>query len=414
MSPRVQPRDQRGLSHVSAPPPLERHGGADVQAIVEAEAERRRLEPGGYHRASCDSYFRDRLLVAESEARSEKALQSPVLRGRDQGDPDRPDALRGLEEARARLKAWMEVENEFRERRDLSSSTAPDALRPSAPGWIADEFGRASRSQATLAAALGPRPLEEGMVDTVGGVPTVSLPRLVTGAATAVQTAQNAAVTELDPTTGSVSSPLATIAGQVDMSRQLFDFSRPGLDEAISDDLGRDFGQRLDAQIISGSAAAGQLRGLANTTGTLAVTNAGTTAATQASSIWSAFSSLAGASGFGTPDPNAYLTILHPRRYAFLQAGGWNAGGALNLPGTVVASGGIRTNLGAGTNEDEVYVLERSNVILSLRQVAFRVFPEIGSSTLTVRVSAWGTAALLVKNPAGVARVSGALAPPTF
>lgn len=148
--------------------------------------------------------------------------------------------------------------------------------------------------------------------------------------------------------------------------------------------------------------------------GTLAVTNAATAAAGQASSIWSAFSSLAGPTGFGNANPADYVTIVHPRRLAFLQAGGWNAGGALNLPGTVVASGGIRTNLGAGANEDEVYVLERSNVLLLLRDVVFRVLPEVGSSTLTVRLSAWGTGALLVKNPAAVARISGALAPPTF
>ena len=68
--------------------------------------------------------------------------------------------------------------------------------------------------------------------------------------------------------------------------------------------------------------------------------------------------------------------------------------------------------LGAGTNEDVALVVERSQVLLAGDRTEFRVFPEVGSSSLTVRVSSWNQAALVVTSPAAVAKVTG-LTPPS-
>jgi HK97 family phage major capsid protein len=96
------------------------------------------------------------------------------------------------------------------------------------------------------------------MVDPVGGALVLkSVPRLNSGAAVAIQGSQNATVQETDPADAAISTPVGWLAGQVDMSRQAFDRSRPGLDEAIATDLGSDFGTKLDVQLISGSGSTG-------------------------------------------------------------------------------------------------------------------------------------------------------------
>ncbi len=428
MSPRVIPRDERDALATVFPPS---HRSDDPAPRAGTERARRAAHErdidvgiGDPYRAQyapegtftdpsvpVHSYFRDRLLIAESEERAKDSLER-ALRGGGRGGfdpgPSEPPAPGfagdSFADARARLTAAG--------RRDLSSTGAPDMLKPSAPGWLADFFGRAARQTGTLASVFRREPLEPGMVETTGGQQVLRFPRLVSGAAVAVQSAENANVQETDPTTGSTLPPVGTIAGQVDMSRQVFDLSRPGLDEAVADDLGRAHGTVLDAQIVNGSGAGQNVRGFLNISGILSVAGAVTNVQVFSESVWKAFSALAGTSGVGNPDPANYVTILSPRRYAWWQgASGSSAVPAVPaLPGTVVASGGVPTNLGAGT-EDVALVVERSSVVLVGGSPAFRVFPEVGSTTLTVRIPSWNFAALVVASPVAVARVTGLTAP---
>ena len=102
------------------------------------------------------------------------------------------------------------------------------------------------------------------MVDITGGVPTVSIPRLATGASVAAGT-ENSAVSETDPTSAAAVSAVGTVSGMVDLSYQLQDFARPvAMDTAIMDDLGRAYGSALDAQLISGAGSGGATKGLLN------------------------------------------------------------------------------------------------------------------------------------------------------
>jgi hypothetical protein len=360
------------------------------------------------------SYFRDLLQIALSEQRAETSLLRAIAEGgrggRDEGPPVPPShgfADDTVEEARTRIAAAL--------KRDLSTSTVGDVLRPSAPGYIANIFGQAARQVGRLADAVRREPLDPAYVDTSTGVPVVTIPRLSGGAAVASQASQNAAVQETDPTTAGYSAPLATVAGQVDMSTQLFELSRPGFDAVIANDLGRATGTVLDAQLVSGSGTSGQLRGLATVSGILTAATTATTAQAQLSAIWNGFNLLAGSTGFGSPDPDSYLTVMHPRRYAFLSGGSGGTGAQVtpNLPGQVVLTGGVRTNLGAGTNEDEVLIVDKSVVVLVGGTPTIRVFEEVGSGTLTVRVSSWANAALLVTAPTGIVRISG-FPTPTF
>jgi hypothetical protein len=419
MSPRVTP--------ITADPPARR---TEPDPAIVAVTEGARLQRGEkllhcsvddpYMPGCPHSFFRDLLRVSQQHRRADDALERALEHGGRASVPDelplpvdRDDSLVAV---RRRLQTIEFAENRSRTytvlKRDLSSSNAADVLRPSAPGYLASVFGRASRQTGMLGDVFKRVPIEPGMVDTSSGVPVVSLPRLATGAALAVQSAQNAAVQETDPTTGSATSPLATIAGQVDMSGQLFEFPKPGMDAVIADDLGRDFGAKFDTQIVNGSAASGQTRGLLNWSGILSVAGTVTSAATFLESIWKAYSLLAGPSGYGNANPDDYVVVLAPRRLAWVRGNTTGIPAQALFPGLVVPSSGIPTNLGAGTNEDVALVVERSAVLLladSARR--FRADESTGSGTLTVRTSAWASAALLV-NAAAIAKVTG-LTPPS-
>jgi HK97 family phage major capsid protein len=169
----------------------------------------------------------------------------------------------------------------------------------------------------------------------------LAIPRLATGAAVAVQASENSAVQETDPTTSSTSPPVGTVAGQVDLSRQLFDFSRPGMDAVIASDLGRAHGTALDAQIVNGSGSGQNLRGFLNVAGILSVAGTITSAATFIESVWKAYSALSGGSGYGTANPDEYVVILHPRRYAWVKGNTTGIPAQDLFPGTVVPSAGV-------------------------------------------------------------------------
>jgi hypothetical protein len=81
---------------------------------------------------------------------------------------------------------------------------------------------------------------------------------------------------------------------------------------------------------------------------------------------------------------------------------------------TVVPVGSIPTNLGGGTNEDIALLVERSSVLVLGGDVAFSAYEDVGSATQTVRISARGYIALLLRSPAGVAKITSLTAPSGF
>jgi HK97 family phage major capsid protein len=98
------------------------------------------------------------------------------------------------------------------------------------------------------------------------------------------------------------------------MSRQLFEFSQPGMDEVLFRDLARDYATKLDVQVLSGSGSPGRRLGIRNVPASTRVA-AGATAT--AAAIWpkvaSAIASVT--SAFLTPD----TIVMHPRRVAFFR-----------------------------------------------------------------------------------------------
>jgi hypothetical protein len=95
--------------------------------------------------------------------------------------------------------------------------------------------------------------------------------------------------------------------------------------------------------------------------------------------------------GFGIADPAAYLSIVHTRRYAAINAAQGQASEipvSPNVPGALVPSASIRTNQGGGT-EDEILALARDQVPLYLGPVRITAH-EAGdvAGTLQVRLIA--------------------------
>jgi hypothetical protein len=432
--PRVTPKADYPAVTIAPPSPAYDFDPAldavDAAARRAAYARRLDAETGDPYRSQYDptngfvqsahSFFRDLLVIAESDARAkgtlERALSEGGLGGHDPGSATPPpSAFAGddVEAARERIAQAHERARKVEElrarrarseKRDLTSAGTHDFMRPSnVPEWIADAYGQAGRQVGRIADALIREPLEPGMVQDNGSGQLVlaAIPRLSGGGAVAIQATQNSAIQETDATTASYAAPVGTVAGQLDLSRQLFDLSQPGLDRGIATDLGRASGVLLDSQIVSGSGASGQLRGLLNVSGILTATSAATGVQGQVSALWSGFRSLSGSGGFGSPDLADYLTLVSPGRFAWWSGGSGGAGVqvAPNLPGRTVLSGAVP--------EGEAYIIDRSAVVLVGGEPRVRVFEETGSGTLTVRVSSFAYAALAVLAPTGIFRLSG-------
>jgi HK97 family phage major capsid protein len=386
---------------------------AALQTMVDAENQRyardheRDPVSSPYYEGGPHSWFQDRVLVREAEERADAAAMDPGLRGIELGaarlpQPGEPT----VEQARQRLDDLRSAQklNIGYEQRDLSTSDAPGggAFVPAgAPIFVAEAFGDAARLEASLAREMVQRPLPP-----YGK--TVESARIESGAAVAIQASENSSVQETDLDVAVVSAPIGLIAGQNDVSRQLFERSVLGIDDVLARDLGRALAIEMDRQLVSGSGLSGQLKGLASVSGIVSVsyTDASPTPAELVSKIWSAFEQLSGASGFGVSDPSRYLLVMHPRRFAWL-ANGFSTPIRELLPFRIVISAAVRSTLGAGTNEDEIFLLVKDQAIAYLGEPSISVYPEIGSAAMTIRVQARQYGSLLVRVPNAIARVSG-------
>jgi HK97 family phage major capsid protein len=335
---------------------------------------------------------------------------------------------RGDDEARQRLNRHQQ---EMRvELRDISSTAgAGGEFIP--PLWLTDQWIPLLRAKRPVADSVTSFPLPPG-------TNSINLPKVSGGAATALQASENQNVQETDPTTTSVSAAVQTIAGQVDVSRQLYEFSNPSIDEILMRDLAADYATKLDIQVISGNVT--NAKGLRNVTGigTVTYTQATPTSATLWPKLADAIQRVNAA--FLTPDTMA----MHPRRWASLLSaldssgrpffnavapfnalGTMDQGGASTSQGPVGNVQGMRviidpnipTTLGAGTNEDVILVYDSTQLYLFEEGAPrTRVFEDVGSQTMTVRLSCYGFYAFMGNRyPAGISLITGTgLVTPTF
>lgn len=207
---------------------------------------------------------------------------------------------------------------------------------------------------------------------------TVNISRITTGTSVAIQGSENAAVSETDIDDTLLTIPVQTIAGQQTLSRQAIERGS-GAEDIVLDDLFRAYAATLDStlinQAVTGLAAAVQAGNI------VAYTDASPTAA----ELWPKMLDAQARIEAGMLDAQAddIIAVMHSRRYAWLrsqvgtswpfiaqqgvpsQHGGIDFGGRYgpgyrgNVAGVnVVVDNNIATNAGAGTNEDEIYLVD--------------------------------------------------------
>lgn len=258
------------------------------------------------------------------------------------------------------------------------------------------------------------------------------MPRITSGASVNVQNPEGQALSETDIDTDQLTVNIRTIGGLQDMTLQLWERSDPGIDQIIMAELMGLYDQRLDLQVLAGTGADGQIPGLTTVSSTNGVTytdNDPTVAEflpkviDAIQQIWTNYFS-----------PATHI-IMHPRRAAWLASGlstshplmqvggftnavGSQSGGmGQNLFGLpIVADANILTTYGAGTNQDEVYVVAAGASPIAEGAVRFDVHDQPLGNELKVRARIYNYVAFASERyPKSISVISGTgLVTPTF
>jgi HK97 family phage major capsid protein len=296
---------------------------------------------------------------------------------------------------------------------------------------LAAPYARAGRPTADFATAKHTLPAA-GM--------SLEISRMTTGTSTAVQETQNTAVSETDADDTLLSIPVRTIAGQQDLSRQAIERGT-GIDTFVVADLIRSWHTTVDNQVLNGTGSNGQFKGIQNSGGN-AVTFTATTP-----TVALLYPKLADA--IQQIQSNVFETpthwIMHPRRLAFLLAAvdGSNrplvvptANGVMNAVATgagaagygnsgysmmglpIIADANVVTNLGAATNQDQIYCVAAPEMHLWEQPGSpFALsFDATGASSLTIKSVVYGFGAFSAERyPLAASIISGTgLVAPTF
>lgn len=319
---------------------------------------------------------------------------------------------------------------EYAEYRDLSRTDGSGGYAVP-PAWLMDQYVELARPGRAFANLCNTQPLP-------GGTDSINIPKLLTGTSTGVQTADNAALAQVDLSDTFINASVRTIAGQQGLAIQLIDQSPIAFDDLVFRDLVADYATQVDRQVLNGSGTNGQVLGVHGTAGIQTV------AATSVN-IQGVYSAIANAVQLVHTQrflpPTAI--VMHPRRWGwflslldsqqrplFLPAanGPMNAAGILTnvaseqvvgqmhgLP--VVTDPNIGTTFGSQTptgTEDVIYVLRASDIVLWESGVRARVLPETKAQNLTVLLQIYGYLAFsAARYPASIVEITG-LTAPTF
>ena len=295
---------------------------------------------------------------------------------------------------------------------------------------LAAELARAGKPFANECTKL-PLP-QDGM--------SITISRITTGASAAAQT-ENGAGSETDIDDTSLVCDVKTIASGQQVSRQAIERGS-GVDTLIAADMAGAMAVTLEDQILNGSGSGVNLLGLTNVSGTNAITY--TDGSPSVSELWPKIQDAiqqVNANRFLGAD----LIVMHPRRLGFLNAALDSSNRPIILPqsnvpqnamGTgpaagygntgvqiagipVVTSGKVTTSSGSGGNEDEIYVVRRSDMLLfeDASQPAFIRMEETAGMSLTLSYVSYAyyAASMGSRYPASVSVISGTgLTPPSF
>lgn len=306
---------------------------------------------------------------------------------------------------------------------DLTPGNGGDSVPPL---WAIDQMATAARPTRVLASLIPSYPLTPGVV-------SVQVPRIVTGTTTADQTPPSAPVSDTDLSDAATGSQVVTIAGHSDVALQLIEQSgRNGaaFDQIVYRDLLSSYDAQLEAQLIAGTGTGVgsymQIPGLSTITGTGSVSYVD--ASPTASEMWTSFGK-AYATVSNTRKIVPQVWVMRGGRFAWLSTSEDTAGRPFDVPalgasyvadptmpnplggllGLPVFSGeAISVTQGAGANQDVVYCLRPSDMLLFEGPPVVATFSEVASGTLTGRVQLRRyVAAILGRYPSSVCTVGG-------
>jgi HK97 family phage major capsid protein len=378
--------------------------GREASALLGKASVKVGEEPRTYRPGSGHSYFRDLA-----------AVQVPQL---------------GLDTAGAaeRLaRHGKETSVDLAEKRDVTSAD-PGTATFIPPLYLGERWIDKEMAGRPFANAVATMPLP-----ATGK--TLDMPKVATAPAAAVQAAEADPVNEVNFDGETISTPKVLIAGQNDLSIQAYEFADPGMDTVIMRELTKSYNSVLDTQMLTGTGANGQHDGLKNVASINTITFSAVGSAGGADglvgSIYDAVSQIA----TQAPGYMADAVVMHPRRAAWiashrdangsllqqgsfaLASGAQNNGFALSVAGLgVIIDPNITTVQGAGTNEDELYVVVTDELILAEGDLRARVLTEVLSGTLQVRLQLYAFSAFVSnRRPKTICRISGVgLAAPAF
>lgn len=211
---------------------------------------------------------------------------------------------------------------------------------------------------------------------------SVNISRITTATSAAAQSSENSAVSETNIDDTLLTENLFTVAGQQTLSRQAIDRGT-GTEDVTLNDLVRRYHSALDSKLLNDATT-----GLTNVAQSVPYTDASPTAAELYPKVLQAQSQLEAVmldQGVGD-----LYAVMHSRRWAWMQsqvgtswpfigqpgygaqqgganlATGYGQGVRGILPNgiKVIVDNNIATNLGVGTNEDEIYIVNAAELHL--------------------------------------------------
>ena len=280
------------------------------------------------------------------------------------------------------------------------------------PLWLNEYFATAPRSLQVLA------PLIPMHFPLPPGVSSINLPILSTG--TQVRpTPDGGGVDDRDIVDATGSSTVVTLSSQADVALQLLEQSPAGahLDWALFKDMTESYDSQVESQLYVGlGSAAKQILGLANVTSNIGITY--TDASPTGHAMYTYFGEAVAQVGDARKVPPE-CWLMRTARYAWLMASEDGQNRPLMTPDPIVGvasilgfpvflSDAIPATLGATANQDEIFAVRPSDLMLFEGEPQTSVYTEVLSGTLSARIQMHaGIAAITNRYPSGIAVMTG-------
>jgi HK97 family phage major capsid protein len=266
-------------------------------------------------------------------------------------------------------------------------------------------------------------------------IPTIAkqleVPRIVSDANVA-WTDEGTEITPSDPGSDTVTAIPRALKALVYASNELIADSNPQAQNVLATNLARATALKLDLGFLEGSGTSPEITGLKNQSGIQAIDH-GTAALTDLDPFADALGLLGEADAIGMDDDqegdlSGYAIVMHPRNWRALTkiketdtsnkpvivegAGSPTSGVQRSIYGVRVwLTSQLSTDEGTGTDENSIYVYDKTQVVAVIRQdatVETDRSAAFSSDRTAVRVVM--RADLVLPNPAAVVRISGVTA----